>query len=388
MEIVFNGEDVFDRVQALFRCLKEDLSDMRNQEIKIWICRSWFILVGLSFLPIAGAQVAFEPEGGPLPDYYVYHKTSGARSFDGFYQPVDDTLPIIMLTGYWPPTNEMLRRFSADPEQNPEGWLGDDWEGRGYNIYAFFPEFPGGLGQGEGDFEVDYQDTSVDWWYYTGELDPVAIIAFGRAFNNSQWRLEGGAHNQVIDEWIDDYAAPFKPNLGLPIILEPEGFDRFSTLPITETMAALTTAGVPVNPATSTVDSSAFLCNFIGYHTSWYHDLHADPGDPARNLAAGHIHVGYAMTLETAIWATEVTVRTLITHLDAQLCVHDGDVHADDELTALDAQTAFLIALGQYSPEPAEACAADCDGSGDVTAGDAQWIFLGVLGNPMCADPV
>ena len=49
----------------------------------------------------------------------------------------------ILITGYWPPTNEMVRHFSTDPVQNPLGWMGDNWEGRGYNIYSFFPEFPG-----------------------------------------------------------------------------------------------------------------------------------------------------------------------------------------------------------------------------------------------------
>ena len=50
----------------------------------------------------------------------------------------------ILLTGYWPPSNEMLRKFSNNPTQNPAGWQGQNWEGRGYNIYAYFPEFPGG----------------------------------------------------------------------------------------------------------------------------------------------------------------------------------------------------------------------------------------------------
>ena len=52
----------------------------------------------------------------------------------------------IMITGYWPPTNEMVRHFSNNPVQNPGGWVGGNWEGRGYDIYAFFPEFPHGVG--------------------------------------------------------------------------------------------------------------------------------------------------------------------------------------------------------------------------------------------------
>src|SRR4030042_6619592 len=88
----------------------------------------------------------------------------------------------IMLTGYWPPTNGMLRKFSTDPNQNPDGWQGQNWEGRGYDIYAYFPEFPGGTGsnpKGNGDFEVDYQDVSADFWRITDQIHPVAIMSYG-----------------------------------------------------------------------------------------------------------------------------------------------------------------------------------------------------------------
>ena len=44
--------------------------------------------------------------------------------------------PTILLTGYWPPTNEMLRRFSTNPLQNPAGWIGEDWEQRGFDVVA------------------------------------------------------------------------------------------------------------------------------------------------------------------------------------------------------------------------------------------------------------
>ncbi len=29
----------------------------------------------------------------------------------------------VVLMGYWPPSNEMLRPWSADPKQNPDGWI-------------------------------------------------------------------------------------------------------------------------------------------------------------------------------------------------------------------------------------------------------------------------
>jgi len=95
------------------------------------------------------------PAGTPLPrgaQVFPAPSDSPALRVGG----AESETPNIMITGYWPPTNEMLRQFSNNPAQNPNGWVGGDWEGRGYNIYAFFPEFPQGLGKGEGDFEVDY----------------------------------------------------------------------------------------------------------------------------------------------------------------------------------------------------------------------------------------
>ena len=49
--------------------------------------------------------------------------------------------PTIIVTGFWPPTNEMIRHFSQDINLNPSGWLGDNWENRGYDIISYFPTF-------------------------------------------------------------------------------------------------------------------------------------------------------------------------------------------------------------------------------------------------------
>jgi hypothetical protein len=38
--------------------------------------------------------------------------------------PVQAANRAIMLTGYWAPTNEMLRQFSQNQDQNPGGWKG------------------------------------------------------------------------------------------------------------------------------------------------------------------------------------------------------------------------------------------------------------------------
>lgn len=67
-------------------------------------------------------------------------------------------------------------------------------------------------------------------------------------------------------------------------------------------------------------------------------------------------------------------------------CSNTGDVNLDGELSSYDAQLAFLIALGITTPSFRETCAADCTGDGAVTAGDAQGIFMAVLGMAECAD--
>ncbi len=69
-------------------------------------------------------------------------------------------------------------------------------------------------------------------------------------------------------------------------------------------------------------------------------------------------------------------------------CINNGDVNLDGSLTSSDAQIAFQIALGQYSPTYEERCAADCNGDDQVTSQDAQLIFAAALGGAPCADPL
>jgi agmatine/peptidylarginine deiminase len=68
-------------------------------------------------------------------------------------------------------------------------------------------------------------------------------------------------------------------------------------------------------------------------------------------------------------------------------CLHHGDVDFNGTLTAADAQASFMIALGVFTPTIEEMCAADCNGDGVVTAGDAQQIFSAVFGGS-CLDPL
>lgn len=69
-------------------------------------------------------------------------------------------------------------------------------------------------------------------------------------------------------------------------------------------------------------------------------------------------------------------------------CINDGDVTLDGTLTSEDAQQAFFIVLGLFTPTYEEECAADCNGDASVTAEDAQVIFMSVLGMATCVDPI
>ena len=188
----------------------------------------------------AAAQKFREPEGGTLPDYAKkIHLLRSGPDLAGIRRAMDNELPNIMLTGYWPPTNEMLRRFSPDPVQNPLGWIGEDWEGRGYNVYAFFPEFPGGLGKGEGDFEVDYQDTSQDFWVISDQIDPVAVITFGRAMPDHAWVMEWRNRNLIEESWVPDYLIPKKPTPAPPDSSVPADYIRYASLPVEDIAEAV-----------------------------------------------------------------------------------------------------------------------------------------------------
>lgn len=225
----------------------------------------------------------------------------------------------IMITGYWPPTNEMVRHFSTNADQNPGGWQGGNWHGRGYDVYSFFPEFPGGvITKGEGDFEVDYQDTSSDFWRIVGELKPIAIITFSRGQRSStRWEIEAFQRN--LDVWEDDYLEPFQPTPAPPDDSVPAGFVRSSSLPMSDIESAIDNAGLGLNANISENYGGGFLSEFIAYHGTWYRDIHADPSDPAWCIAGGHIHVGSLMPLDTAIAATEITLDVVIDYVDSKI---------------------------------------------------------------------
>lgn len=215
-------------------------------------------------------------------------------------------LPNIMLTGYWNPTGQMIAPFSTDPDLNPGGWKGENWENRGYNIYSFFPT-PGTY---IGDFEVDYQDTWEDFWDITSQINPIAIISFGAGAG--PWEIEYNARN--LGSWYNDYEPPYQPIPCPPDDTKPAGYVRHSTLPVQEISDA-------VNENTSVnawVDwngnPGAFLCEYMAYLGMWYKSIHEnDSVDPCQT--AGFIHVKNTVSVKDAMEATNITIRVTIENL-------------------------------------------------------------------------
>ena len=234
----------------------------------------------------------------------------------------------ILLTGYWPPTNEMLRKFSTDPNQNPGGWQGQNWEGRGYDIYAFFPEFPGGTGsnpKGNGDFEIDYQDVGSwqppsaatgDFWRITGTVHPVAIMSYGQG--DGPWEMEYNARN--LSSWSSDYLSPTQPTPSPPDTTQSSGYVRHSTLPVDAIVEAVNSSGTGIN---AWIDwdgnPGAFLCEYMAYHDGWYQSLHGDPCDQYYCTAAGFTHLAAGVSPANGTTAVEAALRALISQLDSVL---------------------------------------------------------------------
>jgi hypothetical protein len=282
----------------------------------------------------------------------------------------------IMITGYWPPTNEMVRPFSNNVVLNPGGWIGGNWENRGYHIYSYFPTFvpPNctNCGQGSGDFEVDYQDTSADFWPLVAALDPVAVVTFSRTNPSFVWEVEMNSGNWQF--WVNDYTAPFLPTPNPPDNSVPAGHVRQSTLPMQSIVNAVNGAGLGINASIDLSDSGNFLSGYMAYHGMWYQSLHAPANDPTRCVAAGHFHVGPDIPWPTAIEGTKVTLRAVTTQLDSILgAPGGGDVNVDGSVNITD--LLGVISAWGVCPAPPIHCPADVTHDGVVNIADLLFVI-------------
>jgi hypothetical protein len=249
----------------------------------------------------------------------------------------------VVVTGMWPPTNDMIRQFSDDPARNPEGWRGGNWRGKGYDVFAFFPEFPDYSAsslRGVGDFAIDYRSVSKDFWRIVADKRPCAIVTFSAmAGTYPCWAVERFVRN--LDEWklrahVTDQPDPLPPD---PQYAANRA--RESTLPMQAIVDAVIASGIYGDLADGTApcaivreDCGAFVSEFIGYHGVWYQSLNGSASSAHRCFAAGHIHVGtealwrgeqrypigpanagYGDALRRAELATEVTLEQVIDHV-------------------------------------------------------------------------
>jgi hypothetical protein len=281
--------------------------------------------LALAFLsPYANAQRG-------SPSVRATERVSDPRPLEGHVgfvprvaQKAAGQLPVIVLTGYWPPSNEAVRRFSTSATQNPQGWIGGNWENRGYDIHAFFPEFSppncNNCGKGTGDLEVDYQDTTADFWTLIPALTPVAVVTFSRGFIDDSWELELNQYNRL--SWINDFVAPFQPTPAPPDASVPAGWLRPGSQPVQAIADAVNAALLGVDAyAAYSGDGGGYLSEFIAYDGVWYQAQHADPSSPTWCIAAGHVHVGGQLTWSQAQEAAKETLRTLTGYLDTVLQV-------------------------------------------------------------------
>ena len=259
---------------------------------------------------------------------------------------IDRDRTVILLTGYWPPSNEAIRPFSRSLLLNPEGWIGENWEDRGYNVVSYFPIFNppdcSDCGQGSGDLEVDYQDTSNDFWNIVDTLSPVAIVTFSRGYIDYSWELEWKYFN--LTTWSNDFTPPYLPTPNPPESDVPTNYIRYSSLPMDTIVAVIDSAGLGLTAYIDYTDGAGgYLSEFKGYHGVWY-KAEMDSLDIPCYLA-GHVHVGGLIDWETAHEAAKVTLREVIKIADYYRKL-PGDVNNDGVLSIMDLLVIVFHLLG------------------------------------------
>jgi hypothetical protein len=247
----------------------------------------------------------------------------------------------VVLMGYWPPTNEMLRPWSPDPGLRAAStgtdapWQGENWQQRGVNVYAFFPEFPpdgdpgndpigsaGSVGSTQSDLQVDFQDTSADFWRIVDHYQPQILITTSRG-GSIGWEIEAleGGHGSTAAgdpalDWLSDrYGTTTHPEQDSvdrrswqAISTYRNGHYLPSSLPIEAILAATSALELTDVAIDEHGTSGNYLSGFLGLHGIYYERANAHA------VAAGHIHVGRHVNSDTA---HELMVTTLATVLNA-----------------------------------------------------------------------
>jgi len=277
---------------------------------------------GSTTAPPASTTTSDSADSTGTPDDSSSGSTTGASS----------CAKNVVLMGYWPPTNEMLRPWSTNPRQNPGRWVGENWEGYGFDVYSFFPEFPpdgdpsndsigddGAVGSPRFDLRVDYQATSADFWRLVDTYQPVILLTTSRG-GGIGWEIEalegghgeGNAGGPAFDWSSDQHGAVQFPTQET---IEARSWDAISThrqgrtlpsqLPMDEILAAAEELGL-TNVEINNGTSGNFLSGFLGLHGLYYNQI------APHNVAAGHIHVGFGLPVGDASALIERTLHVVL----------------------------------------------------------------------------
>ena len=243
----------------------------------------------------------------------------------------------VVLTGYWPATNEMLRTWSTNPSQNPGQWVGQNWNGHGFDVYAFFPEFPpdgnpmndafgsdGWIGSPTSDLRVDYQDTSADFWRIMDTHQPHILITTSRG-GSIGWEVEAveGGHGGSSPDPSNDWSSDGHGTQTLPTQagIDPRSWNAISTYRGTNTLPSqlpmndIVNATQALNLASVQIDSTGtsgnYLSGFMALHGLYYNQI------AAHNVTAGHIHVGVSVSAANAQSLMLATLEAVLSQYDA-----------------------------------------------------------------------
>lgn len=294
--------------------------------------------------PSTGAASTSEPTSDPgststtttaptsTSDTTAAAETTVASTSDGSTTGAAGCTKNVVVMGYWPPTNEMLRPWSTNIAQNPDGWIGKNWGDHGYDVHAFFPEFPpdgdpnndaigddGAVGSPDFDLRVDYQATSADFWRIVDMLQPVILVTTSRG-GEIGWEIEAidgghgmGPNPNPAQDWASDKHGA--DQLPTEATIEARSWSAISTyrqgntlpsqLPIDEIVAATSALGL-TNVVVDQGTSGNFLSGFLGLHGLYYNSV------TPHNVAAGHIHVGNGMPVADASALIEATLHAVL----------------------------------------------------------------------------
>ena len=189
------------------------------------------------------------------------------------------------------------------------------------------------------------------------------------------WEMEYNAYNRT--DWYNDFTSPFLPTPNPPDSQEESFYLRNSNLPMENIVNAISDLDIGLNPYIDVNgDPGHYVSEFMAYHGTWYRDLNQFGDDNC--ISAGHIHVGGNVDWETAIIATEESIRVLIDYLDS-FSYTPGDLNQDEIIDILDLVTVINYILGQGELSNIQTYAADINEDSIINIQDVIMIINMIL---------